>query len=153
MRLLASAFVLPLSLLLSAGCDEPAPAKKKVQTREILNQRTQDIRDAPKEIKSGAAVPAPKKPIARDPITLVGNTYVTAIGRTSIDNMKHAVDLFQASEGRYPKDYNEFMERIIKENNIALPKLPYYQEYAYDAAKHELQVIEYPDKKDAGPGK
>ena len=42
------------------------------------------------------------------------------------------------------------MEKIIKANNIALPKLPFYQEYAYDAPNHKLVIIEYPDKKAAG---
>ena len=86
---------------------------------------------------------------AKDPITISGNAYVTAVGKISVDQIKHAVDLFQALEGRYPKDYDEFMERIIKENNIALPQLPGYQEYAYNEETHQLVVLEYPDRKEA----
>jgi hypothetical protein len=62
-------------------------------------------------------------------------------------NMEHAIDLYQAENGRYPKDYNEFMEVIIKANNIALPKLPYYQEYGYDEKAHKLIILEYEDRK------
>ena len=53
----------------------------------------------------------------------------------------HALDLFNATEGRYPKDYNEFMKRIIKENNIKLPVLPGGAKYAYDVKNHKLQVV------------
>ena len=48
---------------------------------------------------------------------------------------------------RVPQDHDEFMEKIIKANNIALPKLPFYQEYAYDADEHKLVIMEYPDRK------
>ncbi len=39
------------------------------------------------------------------------------------------------------------MEKIIKENNIALPTLPFYQEYGYNVAEHRLIILEYPDRK------
>ncbi len=53
----------------------------------------------------------------------------------------HAVALFQATEGRYPKDFDEFMNRIIKENNMRLPSLPKGLSYQYDVAAHKLVVI------------
>ena len=57
------------------------------------------------------------------------------------------MDLYQAENGRYPANYDEFMTEIIKKNNIALPVLPSYQEYFYDEQQHKLQVREYPDRK------
>ena len=109
-------------MVLLAGCDEaPAPAKPSAapaKTREILGKRTQDVRDYAAEVKTGgAAAPAPR-PIAKDPITLAGNTYITAIGQTAINNIKHTLDLYQASEGQYPQSHQEFMEKIIKANNM-----------------------------------
>ena len=101
--------------------------------------------------RKGAQV-ASQTIVAKDPITLPGNAYVTIIGRNSMLNIQHALDLYQASKGRYPKDYPEFMDEIIKANNIALPTLPHYQEYGYDAPNHKLIILEYPDRK-AGPGR
>ena len=96
--------------------------------------------------------PAGRSPRTRSP--LAGNVYVSAIGQTSINNIKlRPGDLWDHAEndGKYPKDYPEFMEQIIRKNNIALPTLPYYlQEYAYDAPNHKLIILEYPDKKAAG---
>ena len=57
------------------------------------------------------------------------------------------MDLFHAANDRYPKDLDEFMTEIIKANNIALPKLPPYQEYSYHAEDHKLIILEYPDRK------
>jgi hypothetical protein len=159
-----TAVTLSLSLLaaFSAGCTEPrhvvgadgriAAPKPKAQPEDtfIVGKRTQEIvrADAP-AAKKGAVV-ATQKITAKDPITLSGNAYVTMIGQTSILNIKHAMDLYQAANDRYPANYEEFMKEIIQANNIALPKLPYYQKYAYDEKEHKLLVYEYPDLK-AGP--
>ena len=121
------------------------PARK--QPEFIVGKRTQDIKDANAALKSGQARKAETRIVARDPITLQGNAYVVAIGQIAIGQIKQAVDLYQAENGRYPRDLDEFMEEIIKKNNIALPKLPPYQDYAYDANQHNLIVIEYPDRK------
>lgn len=127
---------------------EPAapPAPDPARPREILNRTTGDIRDAAAEAKAGG-VATPPKITARDPITLPGNAYVSIVGQNSILNIKHAVDLYQAETGEFPKTYAEFMEKIIQPNGIRLPTLPFYQEYGYDAPSHSLVILEYPDRK------
>ncbi len=54
----------------------------------------------------------------------------------------YAIRMFEASEGRYPKNHDEFMERIIKANQIQLPVLPAGAQYQYDVENHELKIIE-----------
>jgi hypothetical protein len=159
---------LSLVLLAAAGCEEPrhvggarsssptAPSAadnapppeppKPVSHGEILGKRTQDIRKAEPELEKGA-VAASTKITAKDPITIVGNAYVTSVGRTALGNITHAIDLYHAENGRYPANYDEFMTEIIKKNNIALPVLPAYQEYGYDEKEHKLILLEYPDRK------
>jgi hypothetical protein len=122
----------------------PAPARKP---GPIIGQRTTEIRDASKELKQPGAKVASSKIVAKDPITVVGNAYVSIIGRTSVLKIQQAVDLYHAANDRYPKDLDEFMTEIIKANNIALPVLPPYQDYAYDEKEHKLIVLEYEDRK------
>jgi hypothetical protein len=134
--------------------DQPAAkARPRAPTRSgpIIGQRTQDIRNAATELKKGGAQVASTRIVAKDPITIQGNAYVSIIGRTSQLQIQHALDLYQAANDRYPKDYQEFMNEIIKANNIALPVLPPYQEYGYDEKEHKLIILEYPDRK-AQPG-
>lgn len=143
------ALIALIALPFLPGCDEPTPKKAAPpKTRPILNERTQDIRETKAEVKKGAVV-APPRVVAKDPYTLAGNVYVSAIGQTAIGNIKHTVDLYHAETGEFPKSHAEFMEQIIKKNNIALPVLPSYQEYSYDVNTHQLNIIEYPDKKAA----
>ncbi len=51
-----------------------------------------------------------------------------------------AMQLFQATEGRYPKSHGEFMEKIIKEGQIHLPELWEGETYRYDPKTAELWV-------------
>lgn len=130
--------------------DRPAArpsAKKPTNSGPIIGQKTSDIKDANAELKTGKAQVASTRIVARDPITLSGNAYVSAIGQLASGQIKHAMDLYQATNGEYPKDYNEFMTGVIKANNLSLPKLPPYQEYSYDAKEHKLIILEYPDRK------
>lgn len=155
-RLAVAAATCLCCLSLAVGCDEPRDTgkstakkgKEPIKTREVLGKRTQDIRDASVETKKAGAEIKQPKIIAKDPITLQGNAYVSIIGQTSILNIKHAIDLYQAEHGEYPKTYQEFMDNIIKANNIALPTLPFYQEYGYDAPNHKLVILEYPERKE-----
>lgn len=148
------------------GCDEPrtktskekaeaakikAAAKDDVKPREILGKTTTDIRDMNAEKEKGAVV-ADNAGAVRKEIFAPSKYYVVSIDRIAAMNVKHAVDLYQAETGAYPKDYNEFMQNVIKKgqpDEIRLPVLPYYQEYSYDAEKHELIVLEYPARKQA----
>lgn len=55
----------------------------------------------------------------------------------------HALQLFQATEGRLPKSHEEFMEKIVAANNLVLPELPEGAVYQFDTEKGELWV--YPE--------
>jgi hypothetical protein len=156
---LTTALVLTL-----AGCEEPrnvggggkknavahgpgASAEKKEDDRFIVGRRTQEIKRIEPEVAAGANVIEKPKITAKDPITLQGNAYVTMIGQTSILQIQHAMNLYQAANDRLPANFDEFMAEIIRANNIALPKLPHYQEYGYDEKEHKLVILEYPDRK------
>jgi hypothetical protein len=126
---------------------QPKP-KRPTDSGPIIGQRTQEIRNAANEQQKGGARIASTKITAKDYITLQGNAYVAIIGKTQILNIQHTMDLYHAANDRYPKDLDEFMNEIIKPNNIALPKLPPYQAYGYDEPEHKLVILEYQALKD-----
>lgn len=129
---------------------QPKPNRAAV-SGPIIGQRTQQIRSAATEIKKGGARAASTKITAKDYVTLQGNAYVTIIGRTSMMKIQQAMDLYHAANDRYPKDLDEFLNEIIKPNNIALPQLPPYQAYGYDENEHKLTILEYQALKDQPP--
>jgi hypothetical protein len=60
--------------------------------------------------------------------------------RLVMQNVDYALKLYQADQGRYPATHDEFMEKIIRANNLKLPDLPPGQRYLYVAETHELMV-------------
>jgi hypothetical protein len=138
------------------AADQGAPAESDAPTdpgkpRRIIGKTTQDVRAAKTEEAKGAKKVQPKI-TGQDPITVTGNAYSVIVGRAEQLQIKHSIDLFYNLHERYPKDTKEFMKEIIHANRIRLAQLPFYQEYGYDPVKHELVILEYPDKKAQLPG-
>lgn len=51
-----------------------------------------------------------------------------------------AIQMFKAMENRFPKSQEEFMEKVVKENDIELPPLRDGDRYVYDPKAGELMV-------------
>jgi hypothetical protein len=60
--------------------------------------------------------------------------------RLVLQQVEYALKLFNATEGRYPTSHEEFMEKIVRGNNLKLPSLPLGQRYLYLPETHELMV-------------
>jgi hypothetical protein len=147
---LALAFALPV-VALAVGCESEKP-KRAVQSRETIGKTTQEVRNLKEELAKGGQT-TDGKVHATDYITLQADVYRTEVAKLAKMKVKMDMDLYEAANNEKVKTYEEFMEKIIKENNISLPVLPYYQSYSYDKDKHMLIILEYPDKKAAGPGR
>jgi hypothetical protein len=61
--------------------------------------------------------------------------------RVALMMIQHNMDLYKAEhDGKGPKTHEEFMQKVVKENDIKLPALPVGQEYEYDPVREELMV-------------
>jgi hypothetical protein len=56
------------------------------------------------------------------------------------DQVRQALELYNAEHGNYPKSQEEFLKVIIRPNNIGLPPLDPGVEYLYDPEDHKLKV-------------
>ena len=128
----------------------PAPEPPKEEDNFIVGKRTTEIVNAEPELKKGAEVGSTRI-VAKDPITLVGNAYVSSHRAPRHRTDRSRDGPVQDGEQHYPKDFAEFQSGILKPNNIALPQLPYYQKYGYDEKEHKLIILEYPDLKNQVP--
>jgi hypothetical protein len=141
----ALALSLPV-LACSAGCGDEPPAKPKIQARDTLHKTTQEVRELKTELANGGVLADTEIQVA-DPLTQAADAYRTKVAEIAKMRVDYDMRIYEASNGEKPKTYEEFMEVIIKKgkaDGIQLPMLPYYQEYAYDADKKELVVVEYP---------
>jgi hypothetical protein len=146
MRKLATAIGLgSLTVILLAGCMESLSEQGKKDPNSIIGKTTDDIKEFDPKAKQALS---DSKVRADDPMFYALQAYGPAVEQLEKANVKHTVDIFEATEGHYPKDYNEFMTRIVKANQMRLPVLPGGWQYAYDVPNHELKVVHPVD--DAG---
>ena len=132
-------------VFLYSGCVPQKAAQEKPKPKPIVGQTTQDIGEfdptAGEEVDDGK--------VEVNMITGAAGAYGSLVQKTSDLHIKRAVDLFNAAEGRYPKDHEEFMSKVIKKNNIRLPMLPHGSAYKYDVQNHTLVVVKV-EKGEAG---
>jgi hypothetical protein len=138
-------------LTLALGCEDAKPKKPRVEARDTLKKTTQDVRVLKDELAKGGVL-TDGKTHATEHLDLMADVYRTEVANIAKMRVQMDMATYEALNGEKPKTYEEFMEQIIKKGKaegIQLPMLPYYQEYAYDADKKELVVVEYPEKKKA----
>jgi hypothetical protein len=123
------------------GCLESLEKQTQKSPNSIIGKTTQDITAF--DPTAGAKV-SDSKIQATDPITSGTSAYGPMLERISKTHIEHAVRLFEAENGRYPQNFDEFMEKIIKANRIELPVLPGGKKYQYDEVNHSLVVIDAP---------
>lgn len=87
------------------------------------------------------------KVVITNPITGPLEAYEPLKQQISELAITQAVQLFHATEGRYPKDHDEFMTRVIQQNQIRLPQLSPNKRYEYDVQNHCLMVVVVPQPK------
>lgn len=61
--------------------------------------------------------------------------------------IEHALNLYNAAEGNYPKSHDDFMRDIIQANRLVLPQLPADLLYQYDVTNHKLVIVRAADGK------
>jgi hypothetical protein len=147
-----------ISLVVLAGCGDTVEKQMAKQVEKspnsIMGKTTQDIGEFDPNAKqevSDSKVRIDTNDITA-PVTAPLQAYGPMVEQISKTHVAHALSLFNATEGRYPESYDEFMEKIIKANNIRLPVLPFKHTYSYDVANHELVVIKPPAAEAAAEG-
>ena len=73
-------------------------------------------------------------------ITVPVSTDFSVRERLVLQQVDHAMNLYRAEHGTAPSSNEEYMKKIIQENNIRLPRLPEGHEYVYDPNDGLLKV-------------
>jgi hypothetical protein len=98
------------------------------------------VTDAPREVSDLDPAKGKKSRAAGGYLGAVAGARFYAEHSMIFNNMKHALELYNGTEGRYPKSHEEFMKVIIQANQIALPALDPGVEYIYVPEDHKLKV-------------
>ena len=134
--------VLITGLLISAGCKPKGSSKKEAEqapaTAEPAREPTREV--------AGVGVGKKGRKLERHK----GTGQIIAQPAVSLFRTKEKIifeivipknmQLFQATNGRFPKSHDEFMKEIIEFGQIQLPELPEGGSYVYDPKIHQLMV-------------
>ena len=121
-------------LLVPVGCKPPADTTGNNSAQEP--QETELVKAEAGVGKEGQKLKG-KEGVFVTPAKALFNTKQRVAFEFKIEP---ALRLYEAEKGHRPKTHKEFMEKIIKFNQIELPELPSGQEYIYDPEKGELMV-------------
>ena len=131
-----------LILLTLTGCGmQSLEDQTKKSPNSIIGKTTQNVGQY--DPNANAKV-SNSKIDATDPITAPTSAYGPMLEKISKIEIDANLNIFNANEGRYPKDHEEFMTKIIKEYNVKLPVLPGGKQYQYDVENHRLVVVDAP---------
>lgn len=150
---------------LVAGCDaltsllpakpaaeqKPAAPSQPIEPRKTLGKTTQNVLDLAAAQADGGVVIDNAAEAEEGGLGAYSQAYrhsVATIGGLAVEQK---LQLYQAEHGKVPATHQEFMTTIIAPgtpDEVRLPMLPYYQEYAFDPATKKLVVVEFPAKKE-----
>ena len=130
---------LPLAIVPITGCMQSLEEQTKKSDKFIVGKKTQDIGQFDPNADNKVS---DSKVKVTNPVTGGLEAYGPMMEQLSKTTIQQAVDLYHAENGNYPKDYDEFMDKVIKPNNIKLPVLPGTKKYQYDVENHKLVVVD-----------
>lgn len=123
---------------MAGAVDAQKTAKQQQDEAATAAKAAADKKAAEEQAAKPPAEPE-KKVVGRAPVAPGGGYYNAIIGaRRHILNeteslaWKQGVASFRATNGRKPKDHNEFMKQVITAMDIPLPKKEENEEYFYD---------------------
>lgn len=140
LRIVAGAVILIASLAATGCLPEPEPPKPGPAAKP---QQPTGGEQAPGTVRQKAEVGVGAKGhgYGEGLVSTPAGAYFRTKERIAFDiQIKHAMNLFKAMENRAPKSHEEFMEKIVRANHIALPELPEGHRYVYDPKTEELMV-------------
>jgi hypothetical protein len=143
--------VLVLLMLEGPVARKPA-APPAAKPRKIIGHTTQRVLDLAPALAAGGVLVDNAAEAEEGGLAAYSQAYrhsVAALAGIAVDQ-KMAV--YRAQHDDLPATHAEFMDAIIAPgtpDEIRLPLLPHYQEYAFDPARKRLVVVEFPARRAA----
>lgn len=158
-KVIVAALAVVIGLLLLGGPSSEKPAEPpepvqaeapKIQPRKTVGKTTQTVLDLADAIRQGGVRVDNASEAEEGGLGAYSQAYrhsVATIGGLAVEQK---MKFYQAEHGTMPATHKEFMATIIAPgtpDEVSLPMLPYYQEYAFDPESKKLVVVEFPAKK------
>ncbi len=147
------ALVLACSLF-AAGCTPPSSSARKDDAPKdntgIFGKKTGEIGEFDPNAGAEVSDSAIDKNRLATPVIGAASAVGPLMEQSAKLAVTQALNFFYAEHGRYPKDHEEFMQKVMVYYQLdgKLPVLPGGNKYQYDVENHELVVIKGDGKAD-----
>ena len=124
-----------------ASCSKPttpAASKTKMDSDQAQKNSQKQTR---RKAEAGVGKKGQKLKDHRGPLATPAKAMFKAEQQIMFLKVQQALTAFEILNDRYPNSHDEYMEKVIKANNLNLPELPVGQRYEFDTETHELMVV------------
>lgn len=136
----------------AASAPQPEASAGPIKTRRTIGQTTQNVLDITEALaQGGVRVEGAGPSGGGGMLGAAAGAYRSSVATIGGLQVEQKMKLHEAEHGSLPTTRKDFMAKIIAPGTpeeIRLPMLPYYQEYAFDPESRGLVVIEFPAKKE-----
>jgi len=116
----------------------------------VGGRTTQTVLPLDQAVRDGGIVVDPDSAPDAEGIAAYGQAYRHSMARIGGLAVEQKLNVYRAEHDSVPATHAEFMAKIIapgQSDEVRLPALPHYQEYAFDPATKGLVVVEFPARK------
>ena len=138
--------LMTLVLAVALGCEVPEVDVRESATtiaEPAAQEAPAKVASAPSEPREATGLDPKKGKKSRKEGGYLGSVLgagMYAQHQVIFLQVKQAINLDYGLNGDFPKSHEEFMERVIKFNNLQLPELDEGDEYLYDPEDHTLKI-------------
>ena len=123
------------------GCTPPESTTKKDDTG-IFGKTTQQVGEFDPNANNKVSDSTIDEGKLAVPLIGAASAYGPLVEKVAKLGVQQRMNYFYAEHGRFPKDHEEFMQRIVVDGELKLPVLPGGATYQYDVENHELVIIQ-----------
>jgi len=132
------------------GCEaDTKEAVAPIQTRKTIGKTTQNVLELKEALAAGGVLAG--SAAEGGGLEVYADAYRSSVAKIAGIAVTQKMQMYEAEHGSVPATHADFMTHIIepgKPNGLALPMLPYYEEYSFNPQTKSLVVVEFPAKKE-----
>lgn len=156
-KVILAGIAVVVALLVLQGPEKPKPAAPAAAAQPrpgkgLVGRTTQKVLDLAAAHDAGGVLVDNASEPDEGGLAAYGQAYRHSMATIGGLAVEQKLRLYRAEHDEVPATHAEFMAKIIAPgtpDEVRLPALPHYQDYAFDPARKALVVVEFPARKAA----
>jgi len=156
-KVILAGIAVVVALLALQGPEKPTPpapaeAPQPRPGKKLVGRTTQKVLDLAAALDAGGVLVDNASEPEEGGLAAYGQAYRHSMATIGGLAVEQKLRLYRAEHDEVPATHADFMAKIIAPgtpDEVRLPALPHYQDYAFDPTRKTLVVVEFPARKAA----